>query len=1214
MTIEVNWVVPESTALAEAGFPLDLELTDGRVVDAVAWPEATSGGPEQQPDGGWRLGSRRSGQIRARIETSAGGSLRFRAGGQVIHMPVALVLEGPQRTPPQAPIDIEVKRLSWDAISVSLTDGEGIVTPGAKVPIHVGFNVVTPEPVDLALRCVAELRPARGGEPVWRDEIRQAISSNQSDAPRRVWEVVAPRAEGTYVLEIRANWEPAPSSGRDGLLIARLVRRRRSPGASGSAVRRVSLTVLGSGQAHDGGKVPGRPAQVVDNIDLARPRKNRLVTSGRSPLAPAGHPGWSIPETALVEPKLRDRLRGWVTGTGAANLAAADPAGLTWSAIGLKVAHADRPHRLVVTVAGGHPSALGVALIDPGGPGTRPRVVLDAFASGPPILDDGPPASFSWLVWPGAAEPVLVFINRSTDSPVRLGTVALTELPDVPPGPPVIEPEGERRALAVVLNGTPALERFGGGDAGFPDAFARARNFAQYLSHVGATTAILPESLADRRRRPALDGQAAEDSTGADRLALLLRVLAKQGMSAWLELRLDGALPGLPAPTSPEALARGLVRVDARGQRDGDVYHPLHPDVRDALKRRVADAVAPWKKTGSMAGLLIRLGSGPTLLGGPDTGLDDVTFARFAKETFDFDPEVARNVPGLGTDDPRRFATRAQFLAGPGRAPWLAWRSRGIASLYAELADAARATLPSLTLAVVTPGLDEGPAGQEARRVDLAGFTPGHAWRAVGLDFDVWPDAHEGLIVLRGVGLSSDDLAHDLATSPELDAKVASRPRRGLAVHVEEPTIPEDARNLGTGLFLTATAPRDESAIDEALGHAMAAFDARWVVLSSASLIGHEEQVRSFAKVFRALPAAPAELAPTDRAAFGVAVRSFHGGSKTYLSLANETPYPIRLQTVLATPSTAPIDDLGRGLRLAPKAVGGESEVVLDVVPFGIAVLRMGSPQVRVTSVTPYPSEAVVASINAQYKELSGQLARLSQRPAGGPTAPANGGFEPEAARPVTLNISRTPVAPTGWRFAGGMMDNMEIDLAEFHSGSGSLRLNVAAPPASVVSEPFVPNVHSALTIQAWFRSDKPDTKLRLWIEGESGGQPFVRRSDLTLRPEWTSQAVRASGLPAGGLDTARIRFEVLSPGTVWLDDLAVTGATLSDPEWVNVRRALLAAMNAYREKRYADFARLASSHWARHPAVAADAAAADPAAAIRTGDASALPSDRRLR
>ena len=101
-------------------------------------------------------------------------------------------------------------------------------------------------------------------------------------------------------------------------------------------------------------------------------------------------------------------------------------------------------------------------------------------------------------------------------------------------------------------------------------------------------------------------------------------------------------------------------------------------------------------------------------------------------------------MPGLGTTDPGRFAARAQFLAGSGRMPWLTWRSRGIAALYAELAETARGAAPGAVLAVATPGLDDGPAGAEARRVDLAGLAPSYAWRAVGLDLEAWPSGAGG--------------------------------------------------------------------------------------------------------------------------------------------------------------------------------------------------------------------------------------------------------------------------------------------------------------------------------------------------------------------------------------------------------------------------------------------------------------------------------------
>src|SRR5205807_5921200 len=110
--------------------------------------------------------------------------------------------------------------------------------------------------------------------------------------------------------------------------------------------------------------------------DLPRFGGPRPSASGRAPLIAAGKAAWEVPATALAEARRRDRLRGWIGrgGPEVALLPPADASGLAWSAVGLRVAHPGRPHRLTLTVTGGHPSALGVALVAPGGPGGRPRV------------------------------------------------------------------------------------------------------------------------------------------------------------------------------------------------------------------------------------------------------------------------------------------------------------------------------------------------------------------------------------------------------------------------------------------------------------------------------------------------------------------------------------------------------------------------------------------------------------------------------------------------------------------------------------------------------------------------------------------------------------------------------------------------------------------------------------------------------------------------
>ena len=881
--------------------------------------------------------------------------------------------------------------------------------------------------------------------------------------------------------------------------------------------------------------------------------------------------------------------------------------------------------------------------------------MLDACASGPPILEEGPPATFDWLVWPGSGEMVLVLLNRSSESDVRLGMVTLTELDgETQPSTAVETRSKAARTFGLYLAGPNPLEAFGG-DPSAHDAFSTAHNLARYLGHCGASAVVLPEQLADRSLRRALDGQAEEDATGPDQLEVIRRVLSRQGLALWLELDFTGprALPGLPPADSPAAEERGLVRLDGHGHADALEYHPLHPEVRAAMKRRVSQALtqrlhAPGA-TNRGAGLLIRLGPGPTLLGTPDTGLDDATFARFVRESFS--PETARGIPGLGETDPERFAVRSRYLAGVGRMPWLAWRGRAIAALYAELAETARAAAPGAVLAVVTPGLDDCPAGIEARRVDRAGLAPSQAWRSVGLDLPSWPSTPAAPPVFRGVVLSADALAHDLATSPDLDALVAERPGRGLLVTVENdtsasvlsvarstnlaerppeprtstlPNSPSPAfehgrsprtsslslvRNSqprigGRGVWLTAMPLGDGPAADEPLGHAVAALDARWVFLSQRAVLGHEERLRRFAAILRALPAWPAVPVDFDGTTnpkqFGVTVRRMGDDTQTFLEIANDSPYPIRLAALLRIPAATPIEDLGRGLRLAPTAESGGRNLVLDLIPYGISAIRIAAPAVQLSSATPYPSEAALTTMQLRFNELSGQLGRLNHGMVTAPSEPPNAGFEP--APPLPDDTSAAPSHPTatskaksiegamaltGWHLEPAAADTSKvaIDGANTHLGQGCLKITAPVVPSSVISESFIPNVQSRLDIDVYFRASAPGAKVRVWIEGESGGRPYLRRTELNVSTTWESRTVRASDIPARGLDSARLRFELMTPGVLWIDELHVRGEKTSRSARTNAQHMLLAALQAYREQRYADFARLAGSHWIRQSA-----------------------------
>lgn len=255
MTVEVAWKVPPSSSTVSSveNGGLDLELSEGRVVEALAWPARPRGGPVARPNG-WRLGTESTGRVRARIEAPMGASLLFRAGGQVVRLPLLSVLDGPQRLAAQPSLEIDVERLAWDAIAVHLDEGDGTAAPGAMVPVSVAFNVLTPEPTEVALRGSAELIPYRGGEPLWRQELHEVVATNVPTPATKVWNLPAPAAEGTYILEVRTSWEPL--ANLESSRLGRWIRRRRNPTAATSAVRRVALTVVGPQPAKWDGRSP----------------------------------------------------------------------------------------------------------------------------------------------------------------------------------------------------------------------------------------------------------------------------------------------------------------------------------------------------------------------------------------------------------------------------------------------------------------------------------------------------------------------------------------------------------------------------------------------------------------------------------------------------------------------------------------------------------------------------------------------------------------------------------------------------------------------------------------------------------------------------------------------------------------------------------------------------------------------------------------------
>ena len=201
MTLDVEWVPLPARGFTPAPSPtdpesgpkpgVDLAVSGGRIVEATAGPVRPRefGGPPIPPrnqiDGSWLVGAAGRGKVRIRIEAPLTADLTVRVGSQAARIGLASLLDGPQKgvTAGPQPTEVTVERLPWDPIQADLGAEDGTAEPTATVPLGLRFNVLTPEPAEVALRCSVEMRPVGGGEPVWRQDWREVVMTDNSSPP-----------------------------------------------------------------------------------------------------------------------------------------------------------------------------------------------------------------------------------------------------------------------------------------------------------------------------------------------------------------------------------------------------------------------------------------------------------------------------------------------------------------------------------------------------------------------------------------------------------------------------------------------------------------------------------------------------------------------------------------------------------------------------------------------------------------------------------------------------------------------------------------------------------------------------------------------------------------------------------------------------------------------------------------------------------------------
>ncbi len=373
----------------------------------------------------------------------------------------------------------------------------------------------------------------------------------------------------------------------------------------------------------------------------------------------------------------------------------------------------------------------------------------------------------------------------------------------------------------------------------------------------------------------------------------------------------------------------------------GPIFNPLHPVVQEAIVGFAAEIGQRYGKYSAFKGIAITMWA-PTLIwfGSIHAGYDDYTTELFEKETGVKIP-VEKNLPN-------RFSKRYEFLTFNCKPLWVSWRCRKIRELICKMRDALVKGRKDLKLTLnlwsepYIPALygNGGPQQQIFARPN--GKT---AYKEAGLDISLFENEPNIRLDLQTEGGGRDRSNsnqenapmewffmyrdHDFLDQETLDA-VHAQTTPGVFIFnawheawgdhkwfrcdPNDPNLfmasyaygkkaegnfrlnsyyPKDGFWWDSQLRITAAYPPFPHFMEQ-YAHAVAELDACRITRGGLFLDkAHSEELRDFARAYRALPAEKFETVgfSTDP----VAVRTLIHGGKRYFYLVNREYYPIKV-------------------------------------------------------------------------------------------------------------------------------------------------------------------------------------------------------------------------------------------------------------------------------------------------------------------------------
>jgi len=883
-----------------------------------------------------------------------------------------------------------------------------------------------------------------------------------------------------------------------------------------------------------------------------------------------------------------------------------------WEGIVIAGAQPGMPHLVEVEFPLDQRAVVGVSVLEADAAGASVEVrssggfeVTPAMAAGDAVNAAGKAAGLGrhgFVFWPTTRHPLIVIANPSPHGEAVFGRVRVSAGPLRPPA-------NAAETAARGLSGTAAaggrrvhgylpapdfaqfgaIERAASGSgrpfADWKTFLSGASHVAEWLSAQGAAgamvvvygegAAIWPSRLT--RAAPRWDSGATSDAgldpVRKDLLGMLCRIHAREGLRLVPAVSFDAPLPALEAILAAgEADAVGIACVgrDGKPKRTdggrGCHYNVLDPRVQQAVEDVVRELAVRLRDAEAVDGVAIVLPhDGWMHLPGTAFGLDDATFARFLAEVGG--PSQGQE-PATGGE---RFARRAALVEGPLREQWLEWRAAAVARFHSRLADIVAEHGRASSLHVVPTTLfAEGELAARFRPSLAAQSADADLLREIGLDPGRITSDRRIVFVSPHVHTAADALldrciVDNANRSLGLARGAACAARRGV-VAVEQPRSMSIDHIVPHGPFGGAAAAVEVvpihavaqgAARGRPLAESLVASDVE-VVFDMGLLFGRVEPAFGRClKAFAAIPGGGLELAEPLPAP--LVIRSRRDQGLTVVSITNAGPAACRAGLALAGSPSAVIDAVD-GTRLPLDPTGGAA---VPLEPWEVRTLLLDGG-VAVQGARVDYDDAVRRSIAAQLTDLGRRRAVLeTPRPL---DVLDNPGFELAGAGDTSTAERAAGGGVGGWELVDASRGTVKFVAGANGSAGRAIGFSSANGLSTMRSNPFPPPVTGRVSVAVWLRIPEgdPQPPLRLALEGVQDGREYYRFAPVgglaggkPLTSGWSQFVLQVDDLPAHGLESLRVRFDLLGPGSVEIDGVRVFDLAFDESQRVQLSRRL---------------------------------------------------------